>query len=125
MDKTSTTSDGTKIIYSDAHQALEAYNAAIYRIEGATEALAEAKAAEKEAKETLRTATAGLCDALQAHYGHLPEALSDHGGTLIFETDDDGAVTIRKIVKPASICDLYRCERPAEPAPLDHEPEAV
>lgn len=125
MDKTSTTSDGTKIIYSDAHQALDAYNAAIYRTEGTTEALAEAQAAAKKAKDTLRAATTALCDALQVHYGHLPEALSDHGCTLIFETDDDGAVTIRKIVKPASVCDLYHCERPAESTPLYHEPEAA
>lgn len=125
MDKTSTPSDGTKIIYSDAHQALDAYNTATYRLDHATEALAEAKAAEKDAKETLRTTTTALCDALESHYGCLPEALDVHGSTLIFETNDDGAVTIRRIAKSASVCDLYRCERPAEPTPLYHEPEAA
>ena len=39
MEKTSTTSDGTKIIYSDAHQALDAYNEATKRAKDAGSAV--------------------------------------------------------------------------------------
>ena len=124
MEQTRITSDGTKLIYSEAHQALEAYNAATRHMEIATEALIDAQAAAIECKEALRTAAIVLCDALQAHYGHMPQSLNDHGATLIFDIDDDGAVTIRKL-NPVSVCDLYRCERPTEPIPLYHEPEAA
>jgi len=125
MEKTSIASDGTKIIYSDAHQALDAYTTALYYLDAAAETAAAARNDESEARERLRTAQHALLDALQAHYGHLPESLADHGSVLTFETDDDGVVTIRRIKPAASICDLYRCERPVEPTPLYREPETA
>lgn len=125
MEKTSTTSDGTTITYSPAHQALEAYRTATYYLESATEAVTAARNEEHESRERLRAAERALLDALEAHYGHLPESLNEHGVMWLFEADDDGVVTIRRIAPAASVCDLYTCTRPAAPTPLYHEPEAV
>lgn len=103
--------DETKIIYSDAYKAIDAWRSATYSVEAAEdEARAAAKHA-KEAKDKLKKAKEAMLDALMSHYGELPEAIDYMGSLLLIQTQDSDAVDVR-IIKSRSYCDLYQVIKP-------------
>lgn len=129
-------SDGSIHIYSRAYEALERWQAAQNTLKRAQEAHALTRAEQDAATDALADAEGAFLDALEAHYGHLPEVIDSFNETILITPTDEG-VEVRS-VKHVNVSDLYAIEPPPAPAdvavapievtppvPLYAEPEAA
>jgi hypothetical protein len=104
----STAHNGDIHIHSEAYCAIQEFKSAKYLLETEESNLREAKKSVSEAKKKLQHKKDELLNALQNHYGAIPEAIDVWGEVLLISDDEYPEITV---VTPRQMTDLYRIER--------------